>query len=577
MSACNDAERPEKIKIKIIETSDVHGAVFPYDFVENKKSNHSLAQVYAYVKQEKAKNGQLVILVDNGDILQGDPTVYYYNFIDTKQKHFLSQVMNFMEYDAATVGNHDIEPGHTVYDKIKDEFNFPWLAANAIKVKTGKPYFKPYCIIEKQGVKIAVLGLITPAIPQWLPESIYRGIEFEDMIESAKYWVDEIRRNDQPDLLIGLFHAGNDYTYNNQNTDTPKNENASKLVAEQVPGFDIVFVGHDHHGWNQTITNWAGNEVTILGPSSKARDVAVATAQLTLHKPTNHYKKNITGEIVNMDTVTADAQFMQIFKPQYQQIEAYVAQPLGYLTQTISTQDAFFGDAAFTDLIHRVQIDLTGSDISFTAPLSFNKEIIKGKLYVRDLFKIYRYENLLYTMKLGGQEIKDYLEYSYSLWFDEMKSGNDHLINFKRDSSGVLQLTNGRARLKNAYYNFDNAEGIDYTVDLSRPFGNRVKITAFSNGNPFDYNKTYSVAINSYRGNGGGGHLTTGAKIRPELLADRIIANTDKDFRYYLMEWIKTKDSIKPNTSNNWQLKPDEWITKARQRDFNLLFGTPDK
>lgn len=573
ISSCNQEERPAVLKVKIIETSDVHGAVFPYDFLEDEANDNSLAQVHSFVKQEKAKADQLVLFLDNGDILQGDPTVYYYNFIKTDGNHFLADVMNFMEYDAATVGNHDIEPGHPVYDKFREELNFPWLTANTKSVKTGKPYFKPYTIIGKQGVKIAVLGLITPVIPQWLPESIWEGMEFEDMIESAKYWVDEIRRNEKPDLLIGLFHAGYDYSYNNQDAETPNNENASKLVAEQVPGLDLVFVGHDHHGWNEKVTNWAGNEVYILGPTSRARDVAVANVVMKLNKNTNHYEKTISGEIVDMKDIVPDPEFIAKFTKNFDEIKKYVSEPLGTISSSISSKDAFFGDAQYTDLIHQAQLDLTGAEISFTAPLSFNKEIEQGEIYVRDLFKIYRYENLIYTMKLGGQEIKDYLEYSYGLWFKQMTNSDDYLLSFRTDDSRNVVMDNGRVKLKNAYYNFDNAEGINYTVDITKPVGERINIISMSNGAPFDLNLTYKVALNSYRGNGGGGHLTAGAKILPELLSDRIIANTDKDLRFYLMEWIIKQGEVKPSVNNNWKVIPESWVEAAAIRDRKLLFG----
>lgn len=573
ISSCNKVERPEVLKLKIIQTSDVHGAVFPYDFLEDETDKNSLAQVHSFVKQEKARTDQLVLFLDNGDILQGDPTAYYYNFMNTDGNHFLADVMNFMEYDAATVGNHDIEPGHQVYDKFRKELNFPWLAANARDVKSGKPYFEPYTIIEKQGVKIAVLGLITPAIPQWLPESIWEGMEFEDMIESAKYWVDEIRRNEKPDLLIGLFHAGYDYSYNNQEAETPRNENASKLVAEQVPGLDLVFVGHDHHGWNEKLTNWAGNEVHILGPTSRARNVAVANVVMKLNRNTNHYEKAISGEIVDMKDIAPDPEFMAIFANNFDEIKNYVSEPLGTISSSISSKEAFFGDAQYTDLIHQAQLDLTGAEISFTAPLSFNKEIDEGEIFVRDLFKIYRYENLIYTMKLGGQEIKDYLEYSYGLWFKQMKSEADYMLNFQTDDTGEVILNNGRAKLNNAYYNFDNAEGINYTVDISKPVGGRIQIISMSNGESFDLNLTYKVALNSYRGNGGGGHLTAGAKIRPELLSDRIVANTDKDFRFYLMEWIIKQGEVKPSVNNNWKVIPESWAGQAAKRDRKILFG----
>lgn len=573
ISSCDQVQRPEKLKIKVIETSDVHGAIFPYDFVEAKPMDHSLAQVYTYAQQERAKKDQVVLLLDNGDILQGDPTVYYSNYVETDGPHIVPEVMNFMEYDAGAVGNHDIEPGHPVYDKVRREFDFPWLAANAVDTESGKPYFKPYTVFDVKGVKVAVLGLITPAIPQWLPESIWKGMEFQDMIESAKYWVEQIRQNEKPDVLIGLFHAGVDYTYNNQNAETPKNENASKLVAQQVPGFDLVLVGHDHHGWNETITNWAGNKVHILGPTSRARDVAVADIDLKLHKATNHYTKKITGKLVKMADVKPDVTFQDKFRPYYDIIDEYVSQPLGTMDTTISTTDAFFGDAAFTDMIHRAQMDLTGAEISFTAPLSFDKTIDKGTIYVGDLFKIYRYENLMYTMKLGGKEIEDFLEYSYGLWLNQMKNADDHLLKFETDSTGKIVIKNGRARLANAYYNFDNAEGIDYTVDASKPVGERVKIISMSDGTPFDLNKTYTVAVNSYRGNGGGGHLTAGAKIRPELLSDRIISNTDKDFRYYLMQWINDMGTLDPKADHNWKIIPQQWVEKAEPKDRKLLFG----
>ena len=104
-----------------------------------------------------------MILLDNGDLIQGDPMAYYYNFEDTTDIHIFADALNFMGYDAATIGNHDIETGHDVYDKFRGEINFPWLAANAINTETNEPYFEPYTLIERKGIRIAVLGLTTPS------------------------------------------------------------------------------------------------------------------------------------------------------------------------------------------------------------------------------------------------------------------------------------------------------------------------------------------------------------------------------------------------------------------------------
>jgi 2',3'-cyclic-nucleotide 2'-phosphodiesterase/3'-nucleotidase len=179
----------------------------------------------------------------------------------------------------------------------------------------------------------------------------------------------------------------------------------------------------------------------------------------------------------------------------------------------------------------------------------------------------------MYTMKLGGQEIKDFLEYSYGLWFNQMTGPKDYLLNFDLDENGNPVLKNGKVRLKNAFYNFDNAEGINYTVDISKPVGERVSIASMADGTPFDLNKTYTVAINSYRGNGGGGHLVAGSKIRQELLADRVITSTEKDFRFYLMEWIRENENINPVANHNWKLEPQDWVSQAATRDQELLFG----
>ena len=573
----------QTVKLKIIETSDVHGSLFPYNFTTGKDINTSLAQIYAYVKEERAKKDQSVILLDDGDILQGQPVVYYYNFEKTNVPHICAQVMNYMRYDAGTIGNHDIEPGHQVYDKIDKEFNFPWLAANAVDTKTGKPYFvnrwesnKPYTIIKKDGIKIAVLGLITPAIPNWLPEKIWSGIRFDDMIETAKKWVAIIKEKEKPDLLIGLFHSGIEYNYNGQKANTPLLENASKLVAEQVPGFDIVLAGHDHKVWNFDVKNSEGKKVLILDPANAARNAAVATVTLHYDSSSSSWKKEITEEIVASKNYKPDADYMKKFGHAIEEVKNYVSKPIGVFTKAISTRESMFGDSPFVDLIQKIQLDLTHADVSFSEPLSFNAEIKKGTVYVRDMFNLYRFENLLYTMKMSGKEIKDYLEYSFGNWFNQMKNSDDDLLKFKKDSTGEIIYSYHEAQLATNYYNFSSAAGINYTVDVSKPAGERVKIKSFSNGKPFDMNKYYSVAMNSYRGNGGGGHLTLGAKIPKEEIPKRIITSTQKDLRYYLMKWIEKKKSVTPEALGNWKVIPENWWEKGKEKDYKILFGTRD-
>ncbi len=563
---------PQQVHIKIVETTDTHGAIFPYDFTNQKPLNHSLAQITAYVKAERSKSGQNVLLFSNGDILQGTPAVYYYNYEKKTGAHLYAQVMNYMKYDAGTVGNHDIETGHDVYDKFRKELDFPWLAANAIDEKTGEPYFQPYQTFEIDGVKIAVLGLITPGIPNWLPKILWKGIYFDDMLKTAKKWVKIIRDKEKPDILIGLFHAGVNLNYGSTG-EIYMNENASQAVAEKVPGFDLVFVGHDHHGWNYKVANEeSGDSVIILGGTSSARIFAVADF---------YYSKNrnkldsVATQLIDSKKFEPDEDFMTRFSEQFDEIKNYVKQPLGIFTKTLDSRQALFGESEFVDLIHEAQLELTGADISFAAPLSMHAKIDSGEINVGDMFKLYHYENFLYTMKLKGSEIKGALEYAAAIWFSKMSSPNDHLLNFKTDKNGkiVLSERSGYPLLAGRFYNFESAAGIKYIVDVTKEKGNRVKIISMSNGTPFDENKFYKVAVNSYRGNGGGGHLTKGAKIPKEELSKRIIKSTDRDLRFLMMKWIERKKIIVPPFFNNWVIVPKDFVLPAKERDFELMFG----
>ena len=557
--------------ISIIESTDIHGVILPYDFIEKAKINVSMASSYDYIKKVREKK-DATFLLDNGDNLQGQPEVYYYNFIDTVKPHFLSEVMNYMKYDAGTVGNHDIEAGHSVYDRLVNEYNFPLLAANAVETKTGKPYFKPYRIIEKDGIKIAVFGLVTPAIPNWLPSELYSGIEFRDMVETARQWM-PIIMNEKPDLVVGLFHSGWDRNEAKIPDTNNLNENGSAAVAYNVPGFDIIFNGHDHKVANEKFVNSAGDTVLILNGGSRSEKLAEADIVFTGKKIKGKQQKKISGEIVNVADYKPDPGFMEKFNPQYKIIEEYVNRVIGTSSETVTSREAYFGSSAFIDMIHLIQLQITGADISFAAPLSFDVRIEKGPVNVADMFKLYRFENMLYTMNLTGEEIQKYLEYSYSGWLNTMTGPNDLMLKLRMGKDGKPVLTNGKAYFKNQSYNFDSAAGIDYTVDVSRPEGSRITISGFTDGRPFEKNKMYKVAVNSYRGNGGGGHFTEGAGIGKDELRKRLIKSTDRDLRYYILKSIEAKKSISPVPLNNWKIIPENWVKTEMHSEYEMLFG----
>lgn len=551
--------------VRIINTSDIHGNYLPYDFIEQKEWGGGLSRVASYVKEQRGIWGKdRVVLLDNGDILQGQPTAYYYNYVDTT-RHLCAAALNYLEYDVAVMGNHDIEAGHRVYDRYTEQCYFPILAANAINTKTGEPYWRPYTIVNRDGLRIAVLGLITPGIPMWLPENLWSGIRFEDMVTTARRWMRVLKEEEKPDVIVGVFHSG---------VGSPKasgalNENASLQVAREVPGFDLVLCGHDHRQADRRILNVAGDSVLVLNPA--ANGFLVTQADIYVDKENGEIvgKPRVEGRLVNIERLAPDAEYMARFAPQMEAVKRFTGEKIGHLATRLDTRPAYFGSSAFIDLLHEMQLKITRADLSFAAPLSFDAAIEAGDIRVADMFSLYKFENLLYVMEMTGREVKDYLEHSYDGWIQTMRSPKDHLLLFRPDAE---KATDGWQRLKTPAYNFDCAGGIVYTVDVRKNKGERIHIECFADGRKFDMNACYKVAVNSYRGNGGGGLMENGAGIPKGELKRRVLWSSDRDFRHYLMEAIRSEGNLSPKAKDEWKFIPEKWVKKARERDEKLLF-----
>jgi 2',3'-cyclic-nucleotide 2'-phosphodiesterase/3'-nucleotidase len=561
-AADDGAGKTRTVELKLVETTDVHGAFYPYDFLTKHEAKGSLARLASYLQEQRAQYGQNLLLLDNGDILQGQPTAYYYNFEDTTSTHLVADMLNYLRYDAGNMGNHDVETGHAVYDRWIGQCRFPILGANILRNADDQPYLPPYQILERDGVKIAVLGMITPAIPSWLPERLWSGLHFEDMVTCARKWVKVIQEKEQPDVMVGLFHSGK-----GSNVLGGVVENASLDVAREVPGFDVVLTGHDHTRNLERIANVAGDSVWIVNPANRALYVGDVSLRLQLKKG-KVVKKELTGRLQSLMDYPVDEAFMLTFSPQYEAVSQYVKRRIGTMSSTISAQEAFFGPSAFIDLIHTLQLNISGAEISFCAPLSWNAEIKAGEITVADMFNLYKFENMLYVMRLTGREIKNYLEMSYGMWVNQMQGPDDHLLLLDEQAGSDEK----GYRFKYYTFNFDSAAGIQYTVDVTKPVGERIHITAMADGTPFDMDREYRVALNSYRGNGGGDLLVQGAGIPKAELPGRMVSATDKDLRYYLIEYIQQHPDLHPEPLNQWRFVPEEWARPAAERDSRMMF-----
>ena len=549
-------------KLRILHTTDVHGNIFPYDFLNDRPGSGSMSRLSTVLREVRRTDPE-TLLLDAGDLLQGEPPTYYYDYVDTLSTHIVSSAMNYLGYDAAAMGNHDIEPGHSVFDKWARECKFPLIAANIISDKTGKPYFKPYHVFHRGGLRVAVLGFTTPAIPQWVPAHLWKGLHFDDILTSAAHWVPLIQQREKPDLLVVLMHSG----LENDNPDYL--ENAGRALAKKGMGIDLLLIGHDHRQELEWVRpdGSATDSVLLINPANHLD--RVADIQITVRKEGRRIiSKQLTPSFISLEGVEPDSAFLHHFAKEYDAVNTYLSTEVGELASEVRGEDALFGSTPYMDIIHRMQLESVGAEISFAAPLKTSAVLPAGKIYVRDLFKFCPFSNFLYAMQLTGREIRGYLEHSYAGWATDSMT----------EDGGLIRLRPG-AKVTDKYktfvppYNYSAAQGIDYTVDLSKPAGERVTILRLTgHSEPFDLDRTYRVAVNSYRAGGAGGMLTTGSGIAKEDLPKRIVGATSHDQSYYLAEFFRRHKVVRPTDPKNWRFLPEDWAKAAAERSRAFLF-----
>ncbi len=562
--SCTSTNKPVdgSYSFQLYATNDIHGRYFDSLYVEGNDgewiNRHSLASIATKINEARHKIGEEnVLLLDIGDHLQGDNAPFYYNFIDTVSPHIYPQIANYLKYDALVVGNHDIETGHNVYDRVAAQFDMPYLAANAIDVTTNKPYFQPYTIINKQGVKIAVIGLTNPNVPSWLSPELWSGMEFEDIVSSLEYWVDYVKKADKPHIIIAAMHAGLG------DEDVNALENPSRYVAKHVKGIDLVLASHDHRVAAETYNN-GEKDIWLLEAGSRASNLSLASLSFDIIDG-NIENLEVKGESIKIEGVEPDSNYMSHFRNAFKSVREFTNRKVGELAEDIDSRDAYFGPSLYVDMIHSIQLKASGADISFVAPLSFSKQISKGVLNYQNLLDIYPFENQLNMMELSGQEIKDYLEYSYSLWVSPNPRQIGHLLNL---NDGVGESF----KLKSPHYNFDSAAGIIYEVDITKPVNERVNIVSMADGAAFELSDKYTVAITSYRASGGGDLLIEGAGIPHNELQSRIVARFS-DIREILYNQIQDEGVLEPKTLNQWKFVPEALASKLGEKDYNIMFG----
>ena len=548
---------------RLLTTNDVHGRYFDSLYVADETVN-ALTNIAWYADSIRTADGpDNVILLDAGDCLQGDNAAYYFNYIDTASTHLYARMTEYIGYDAVVVGNHDIETGHKVYDRMVRTMKVPFLAANAIRTDDGKPYFQEYVTLKRHGLNITVIGFTNSNIKGWLSPELWEGMTFESLIPMAQETVDRIVAKEKSDVVIVAVHAGTGAG------DGAVLESQGLDLFQSLRGVDFVVTAHDHRP-----VTYQNDSICLINAVSHCRNLGVGTVTLKVQNGEG-VSRSLKAELLTVDKKNVDVKMHEVFREDFEAVKAFTLKEVGQLRTDLRTRDAYSGMSDYLNLIHTLSLGCTPAQISFAAPLTFNGFIESGTLVYNDLFTIYPYENQLFVVRMSGKEIKDYLEYSYNTWINTVSSSDDRLLK-------ITDRPDPRTGQKswsfiNRSYNFDSAGGLVYTVDVTQPYGQRVTVESLADGSAFEESSEYNVAMTSYRASGGGSIMREGAGIDTDNIASRVVAY-HPEIREILYDYLMNNGEISPEkigdpaVIGHWQFIPESLAEKALQRDMDLLF-----
>ena len=552
-------------RFQILTTNDIHGTYFDSTYTGG--TRNSLIAVKHYVDSiRKADGRKNVILIDAGDFLQGDNAAYYFNYVDTNARHIYPHMAGYMQYDAIVGGNHDIETGHNVYDRIAAELQslgIPFLAGNAIRNDNNEPYFPAYTIIRRRGAKIAILGYDNANIKAWLNESLWSGMHFDSLIPLVQEDVDKVIEKEHPHAVIVAVHSGTG------NGDGSALEDQGLDLYNSLKGVDVLVCAHDHKAF---VTG--NGEMCLINAGSHSRYLGHGTLNLKVKKG-QVVEKSVEAELIPVDASKADAAMRAHFQKDFEAVKAFTLKEVGELNTDFNLSDALTGMSDYINLLHTVCLGCSPAQLSIVAPLATRGTIKSGTLVYNDLFTLYQYENQLFVVQFKGEEIKNYLEVSYDNWIRTVHKNGDHVLNIGLETDS--HTGKERWAFVGPTYNLDSMAGLSYTVDVTKPFGSRIQISSLANGDPFILEATYNVAMTSYRASGGGG-LMNKVGIDTDLIEERVVQKYP-EIRELIYDYLRENGSIDADTIGNpdvighWEFIPESIAEPGIEADMKLLYG----
>jgi 2',3'-cyclic-nucleotide 2'-phosphodiesterase (5'-nucleotidase family) len=531
----NVVAEPADVDLVVAATTDVHGRLRSWDYyADAPEPVRGLTRAATIVDSLRAANPDRVLLVDAGDLLQGNPLTYVAAHMagDSLRPHPVAAAMNVMRYDAAAIGNHEFNYGLPTLRRMIADSHFPLLAANAFTT-AGKHAFPAWTMVHRAGVKIAIVGGTTPGSNLWDRENLAAGhLVIRDIVPAVRNAVIEARRAGA-DVVIVLLHSGlnEPSSYDTVSTHVAS-ENVSARVAHDVPGIDLIVFGHSHKELADSVIGGA----LLMQPKNWATSVGVAH----LHLVRNGGRWRVEDKRSTLVPAAGHAESPAVLaatEKAHRATVTYVTTPIGTTPVAWRADSARVTDTPLIDFILEVERKATGAQLASTAAFSLDANLAAGPVTVARLAALYPYDNTLRKIWITGRQLRDYLEYSARY--------------FRIDSTGRVGVDPSIPG-----YNFDIVAGAEYTIDVSKPIGARITRLDYQ-GKPIAPTDSFTFALNNYRQTGGGGYAM--------LAGSKNLDDRQLEIRQLLIDEVRAKRTLRPEdyAHRNWELVPNTAVGQA--------------
>lgn len=526
------ADTTRGVTVTVLATTDVHGSIYPYDYYTREPAARGLAAASTLVERVRQETPH-VVLVDVGDTIQGSPLESVHQGSvragRTTAPDPMMLAMNAMGYDAMAVGNHEFNFGLANLAAARASARFPWLSANTLS-DASLPPFAPWLVKTVGGVKIAIVGVTTAAVPQWEKPEQIRGLSWVTPEEGVRRALVELER-EKPDAVLVAAHSGldRDPATGAARPGEMPGENSAWRIAEQFPGLAAVVYGHTH----QREEGRRVGEVLLVQPRWGASEVARIDLAFTRDEEGRWRAAGSKSALLAVQPDTpADPRILDLARPYHEAAERYLDQPVAEAAVELSGATGRFEDTALVDAIHAVQLHEARADVSLTALFRPRVRIARGPVTVREIAGLYVYDNELYAVEGDGRMVREALENAarYFRTCPEPSCGRGPLVD--RAFPG---------------YNYDMAQGVEYEIDLLRPPGQRV-VNLRYRGQPLRDEQPLRIAINNYRAAGSGGYTM----FREAKVAWR----SGRDIRDLMVEFFTARRTLPDRPDENWRLLP---------------------